>query len=365
MKARVTWLFRRDRAAWLAAFRRGEQPCDFFYGFTGLADRYETAYVEGADGRLPLQYALLPLEKYLSRRMGIGFGLHIVLTHLAALRRADVLVSTVDTCGLPLALLKRRGLLSGKIVYLSQGLSDRIDAYGRDRRLARFYRGLLREVDALAALSDGAQASLASWLGIAPERIHVLRFGVDADFWHNTGPSGDELLSVGSDPGRDYDTLMAAVGGLPLCVVTRSPLPAAPPTVRRGAAATSADLRDLYSGARFVVIPLKDISQPSGQSTALQAMACAKAVVLTQTRGYFGEERFVSWENCVLVPPGDVRALRDVLHRLAGDAALCARLGARARETVVRYFGADQTADGLARIIDGCLARTPAAAVGR
>jgi glycosyltransferase involved in cell wall biosynthesis len=46
----------------------------------------------------------------------------------------------------------------------------------------------------------------------------------------------------------------------------------------------------------------------------------------------------------VLVPPGDVAALREALQRVADDAALRARLGAAARATVAARHGWDAVA---------------------
>ena len=69
---------------------------------------------------------------------------------------------------------------------------------------------------------------LAAWLRVPPERIRVLPFGTDCEFWRNTAPPatlGTRVVSVGSDSGRDYGTLLAAAADLPLHVVTRQPLP--------------------------------------------------------------------------------------------------------------------------------------------
>ena len=358
--ADVVWVYRRGRRRLLAEWQRGEGSSEFFYGLIPLRDRYRVGFVEGSSApwfRRPW-YAV---ERLFARRLGIGFALDLALRHLRTLNRARVVVSTVDTCGLPLGLLKRRGLLRPRLVYISQGLSDRIHAYGPHRRLAQWCRGLVLAADDHAALSAGAAHGLAAWLGVPVDRVRVLPFGTDHDFWHDTRPDVAEtrILSVGSDAGRDYPTLLAAIGTLPLHVVTRQPLvlPAGA-DVRVTHEHTPGELRDLYSAARFVVTPLHDRDQPSGQSAALQAMACARAVILTRTRGWWGEDVLVDGDNCVLVRPGEADELRRAIRTLWEDPERCRRVGARARVTVERCFGEERFAESLAALVP------PAVAIG-
>jgi len=353
--ADVVWVYRRRRRQWLEEWQRGEGSSEFFYGLLSLRDRYRVGFVED-EGRTPAARPWYPFERLIARRLGMGFALDLALKNLVGLNRARIIVSTVDACGLPLALLKAAGLLRTPLIYISQGLSDRVATYGADRWLARQYRRLLLGVEELVTLSAGAQASLAAWLGVPPGRVRVLPFGADCDFWRDTAPPGASagpIVSVGSDPGRDYQTLLAAVGDLPLHVVTTMALPVEGRTnVRVTTTHTSVELRDIYSGSRFLVIPLHDRSQPSGQSTALQAMACGAAAVLTRTRGWWGETHLRDGENCVLVPPGRVDALRDAIRGLWDDPRRCAAIGARARQTVVEHFGERR----MAGVLDGLVA---------
>ena len=350
--ADVVWVYRRGRQRSLEDWQRGECSSEFFYGLIPLRERYRVGFVEGSSApwfRRPWYL----VERLFARRLGVGFALDLVLRHLASLNRAAVVVSTVDSCGLPLALLRQRGLLRSRLVYISQGLSDRIEAYGRRRPLARWCRRLVLAADEHATLSAGAAAGLAGWLDVPPDRVTVLPFGIDHGFWHDTKASGEtRIVSVGSDAGRDYRTLLAAVGDKPLHIVTRQTLsiPAAA-DVRVTYEHTPAELRDVYSGSRFVVTPLHDRDQPSGQSAALQAMSCARAVILTRTRGWWGEDLLVDGDNCVLVRPGDTDGLRRAIADLWDDPERCRRLGTRARATVERWFGEDRFAETLAGLL--------------
>ena len=64
------------------------------------------------------------------------------------------------------------------------------------------------------------------------------------------------------------------------------------------------------ASAAVVVVPVKDVPQPSGQSVTLQASACARPVVLTRTRGLWDPDGLRDGDNVLLVPPGDARRAR-------------------------------------------------------
>ena len=72
---------------------------------------------------------------------------------------------------------------------------------------------------------------------------------------------------------------------------------------------SDAEVREAFRSAAVVVVPVKDVPQPSGQSVTLQASACGRPVVLTRTRGLWDPEALRDGENVLLVPPADPDAL--------------------------------------------------------
>jgi glycosyltransferase involved in cell wall biosynthesis len=62
----------------------------------------------------------------------------------------------------------------------------------------------------------------------------------------------------------------------------------------------------------------------------------------------------------VFVPPGDARALADTLARLACNRAECARMGARAREFVLRRFNRKDQARSFCALLEDCTVETAA-----
>lgn len=121
----------------------------------------------------------------------------------------------------------------------------------------------------------------------------------------------DFVFSIGQDPNRDFDTLVNAEIEVPIRLHTA--LPVAIPTGRQNVTVskgsyhkstlTDKELRDLYRRSLAVVVPLKDVYQPTGYSVTLQAMACGKPVVLTRIKGLWAPELLRDGENCLLVPP--------------------------------------------------------------
>ncbi len=358
MPTQCLFLFRRNRAKQLQAWRNGDGPADFLYGFPFIdSDKITCDFAEGDDRSSNWRRRLCyPLESAISRAVGIGFSLHIAWIHWKKIRKADVLVSTVDTCGLPIAMLKWLGILCTPVIYVSQGLAHRLHAQVETRWAWAFrfcYSRLMQSVERVLVLGEGAAAPVVRAFGVEPERVSVLPFGVDDRFWTPAENSlqGDFILSVGTDAARDYPTLLRAAGHRKLHIVTRQRLPASllGPGVQVSSDHTFAQLRELYSGARFVVIPLQDVDQPSGQSATLQAMACTKAVVLTRTQGLWEAEYMRHMDTCYIVDPGDVKDLREAIDYLWGNPLEAERIGLNARRLVQHRYSARSLARNLQR----------------
>jgi 2-deoxystreptamine N-acetyl-D-glucosaminyltransferase/2-deoxystreptamine glucosyltransferase len=93
------------------------------------------------------------------------------------------------------------------------------------------------------------------------------------------------------------------------------------------------ELGPLYERAAVVAVP----SHREGFGVACaEAMAHGRPVVASAVGGLL--DLVVDGETGLLVPPGDVAALRAALESLLGDEALRRRLGEAARERVRTHF---------------------------
>ena len=269
--------------------------------------------------------------------------------------RFDAILSTSEPTLLMLAL--RPG--GARLVQVLMGWEKRLARSRFPSLTRRVMRWLGERLSAVVVLGEGERDFLVREQLVPAARVHVIQFGVDAAFWTpGAGGPGEAALAVGNDDGRDYDTLLAAIGNRPLRLHTslevRAALPANVTRTRGGWSnreLSDAGLRDLYRRARMVVVPLTDSSQPQGQSVTLQAMACGRPVILTRTRGLWSPALMRHQENCWLVPPRDPAALREAIERLWTDEALAAHIGQAAAATAGQHFTSARMADDLGALL--------------
>lgn len=336
----------------LEALDSGTVPREFFYGYLALREAgYDCAIADtrtdpaGAFSRLLLRYEIL-------RSMAANFG--VSRQRVAALADAfagsDVAISFTDGFSIGMGLWARKFAPRTRLVGGFHGLADSVDRakpWARPfvrRQIARGLAGL----DHLFFFGEPDRLrTLAMYPSIDPARTSVFPFGIDTCFWTPATDWADEpvVFAAGSDPQRDYATLAAATTSADLRILTRLDVPlraAGNVELIRGswhnAAVTDVALRELYRRARVVVVPLRDVWQPSGYSVTLQAMACGKPVVLSGIRGLWDPGVLKSGHDCILVPPGDPAALGAAIDALMADESLRARIGAAARRTAVEHF---------------------------
>lgn len=149
------------------------------------------------------------------------------------------------------------------------------------------------------------------------------------------------ILAAGRS-GRDYATLFAAVTGLSieLHVVCDNQQALAglaiPANVTVLTSCYDGAYVDQLKHAEIVVIPLGVDDISAGQMVLIQAMAFAKPTIITRTvtvEDYVADE-----EQSLLVPTGDVVALREAVVRLLADEALSAKLSANALASFENRF---------------------------
>lgn len=357
---RVVFAFRGGRKELLARIASDVAPDEFLYGFTQARQQFPMTAIVEAEHSTSIFAGLFRLVPLITCKLGFGLFFNAPFSNLRTLQAASVIVATTDSTGIPLLIMKRCGVLRAAIIVISQGLhsiGDETAALPWSDWLKRRLGYCLAEASAIVALGDGdAEAIAASFSFCRLPEVRIIQFGIDAAFWHPGDPETAQdgfVLSVGSDRLRDYPTLLEAIDTTPLHLVTRLPIGASyhRPSVRLESDLEWVRLRDLYQRARFVVTPVKDQPRDSGHSATLQAMACGKAVILSNIAGLWDRERMVHGETCYLVEPGNVQAMREAIAYLYSRPEEAARIGRNARQLVVDSYSSAEFGSRLSELI--------------
>jgi glycosyltransferase involved in cell wall biosynthesis len=225
-----------------------------------------------------------------------------------------------------------------------------VQVWGTDVELARRVPWLARPVLRRARLVLAASHALADQArALGAREVRVVPSGVAVPDSVGDPEEPPHVLYVGRlTAEKGVLELVEAARGLPLRVVGDGPLrgrvPEAVGFVRPG------ELGPYYERAAVFAAP----SRREGYGVAArEAMAWGRPVVATATGGLL--DAVVDGETGLLVPPGDVAALRAALGRLLAAPELRARLGAAARKKALRDFSLENSADALVTVYQAAL----------
>jgi len=308
-------------------------------------------------------------------------------------REYDYIFSDTEGVGLPLAMLmKFFGTRPGhpRHTLIAQYLSP-------FKKRIFFQLGVGSHLDTISVHSSAQYALATDVLHMPSERVIKLPMFADVQFWRpSTSGTTDGhistvtelrpmIFSAGSER-RDYLTLFAAVRDLDVDVYIAAASAAA---FHRNAAdrrvraparlsdipknvfvksCNYAGMRNFYDAARFVVVPVVETNDSAGLTVILEAMAMAKAVIVSGTRGQTdvirdprnnGRGPIVRewWPGFLdnpdvaetlgrlptgfYVTPGNPNELRSMIQYLLDHPEVAEELGRNGRRVVEEYFDLD------------------------
>jgi glycosyltransferase involved in cell wall biosynthesis len=355
---RFAYLFKRGREDRLAAYG-SEGPTEFFYGYPQIRDEgHEVSLLEdrefGMDRRPNVMWRAL--NQLAWRLAGIPLWAVYRLGRRKARERLSsfgAIIVVTNSFGIALALLARFRLIRCRVIFIAMGLIET----STPRRILWVYQNVFRNVT-LLSLGRQEVAVLAKMFPGAT--VDYLPFGVDSQYWRPPEEDGriDDkdafVLSIGNDRHRDYETLIRSwKPEYPtLRIVTKREIDRE--TLSENVVLTHGDwhqqsltddeVRALVQKAMFVVLPIRNTIQPSGQSACLQAMACEKAVILSDIDGLWDRDIMQSDHNCVLVQPENSIALSAAIGKLLEDTPNRTAIGQHARITIEQHFNTNRMA---------------------
>lgn len=238
----------------------------------------------------------------------------------------DVIYCNGEDIGLPLAACCDVKNLPRIVMFLHAGHQVR-------NRVLSTLSNAIKKI-ALFVTNCAAQVRFLQTLGVEADRIHFLLEQTDTAFFSPgpaTIPTSPQTLrpiiaSVGLEY-RDYRILAAATSDLDVDVrisgfskdvaAMAQSFPEVMPRNMERRFYSWPDLTQLYRDADIVVVSLFPSNGTSGVTTLIEAMACRRPVIATETIGlvdYLDEPGTVT-----TVPVGDVARLRTAIQSLLAD----------------------------------------------
>jgi glycosyltransferase involved in cell wall biosynthesis len=183
-------------------------------------------------------------------------------------------------------------------------------------------------------------AATAARFALPVSRFHYIPFKINGlELIRSAQRSDEGYIFSGGRSRRDFTTFFAAVGELgypvkmlvgsePDLVANGSSLQGLPVPPNVEIKREDADLKSFVqclSAARLVVIPiLRSSTTQAGIGVYLQAMAAGKCLIISTGLGI---SDVITDEQAIIVPAGDVAALRSAIQRAWEDPALRERYG--------------------------------------
>jgi glycosyltransferase involved in cell wall biosynthesis len=314
---RVAYLYAGERAKAFSAWQKGEMPDSFFIGLNHLK-------CFGIDADF--------IESKLSNRLRkVNYNLaHI--NHIIRLRKYDVVFAG---CSLFVAFVIKRLFRwrSPKLVWYNTFFTQALKRSTGIKK--RILISAISSLDAVVCPSTYQRDYLIDQ-GFDPKKIYFVPNGVDVDFIRDkqselrNNSNNPFILSVGKDMGRDYDTLIGAVKGLPIRVRIVAfdrnieHLKPLPDNVEAGPVPFS-ELIKMYKESEFVVLPTKsenhpDASDCSGQYVLLDCLASGKPIIASQRKTL--ADYIENGREALIINVGDINGLQNAILKLIDDKEL-------------------------------------------
>ena len=274
-----------------------------------------------------------------------------IIEALFIMNRFDLILSHTEKVSFPLALILK-WFRSSKphIVVLSRITS--VDNE-RSKKKIWFLKKTRESITSFLIWSSVQRKIAIERFGVDPEKIKLLKRGVDQFFWSPREAETDMICSAGMEA-RDYPTLVNALRHLEIpCHIaagaTRGDIfktverlysiEDIPEWVSVGPK-TQLDLRSLYARSRFTVVPLLQSDSDNGLTTIIESMAMGKPVICSRTEGQI--DVIQEGVTGLFFPQGDSEALRNAIESLWNDPERCEEMGRAARAYIVKHHNLEQ-----------------------
>ena len=303
------------------------------------------------------------IEYTLNQLFKMVFGINIPFKqvlqkiHFSYSHNIDIIFATTHKSGLPILLFKYLRLVKKPIVVASIGVPEYLNQY--EGKALLFLKKIFKSADRIICYGYEEQFDIIRLLDIPRERIIFLPFGIDTEYFlpKNTEQyQVKSLLSVGADNNRDYKSLLLVMKKFPDLNLDLITYPhnihglSIPPNVEVHYNISFSKLKNFYSRANIIVLPVKENSYSGATTCLLQAMSMGKAVVVSNTKAIYKGYGLNNGVNCMLVPPNNKKELKKAIEFLINNPKIKANIETSARKLFLKHYSKKMYINNLVNI---------------
>ena len=310
------------------------QAKEFFYGYEYFTEKCNTLIIEMEHFDYKGNKFLSFFDRVIRKLTELPIYTKDILSlkNFQILKKTDKLVLTTELLGLsllPLILLTK--LFRNIDIYvIVMGLFGRKPSNKIILLFQRTAIGLLsRVVSKYIFIGKGEFLEAQKQNRKIKSKFVYMPFSVDTNFWtpqkNQIFKDKNEILFVGNDGKRDYKLLLKIAETMEdfnFTIITNQIKSCDLENVNliQGnwgeGILTDQQMRNFYQKSLITIIPIRETFQPSGQSVALQSIACGTPVLISKTSGFWDNDLFKDGDNIFFVEENNTISWEVEINRL-------------------------------------------------
>lgn len=355
---KLLFLYKTPRWGIYKNWKQGEGPDTILYGANHLKKfGYKVDFFDFTFSKFnPVRWIYYPIFLLIRKASGFGFKMDQALCLLPIVNSYDVIISTVDSAGLPLLLLKKLRLLRKPIIYCSIDFAHRIEK--NKNVLFSLYKLLLQEASIILSYSSNEVKILKKY----NKNVLLFKVGTDINYYksvkkHKKINGEVKILAFGRDSSRDYNTLINAVKdakNIKLTIVcSEENLKGIEfsSDVKVKIDVTPILLKREIAKADIVVIPSKKVNKATGQLSMLDSFASSKPTIISNIKSLLKTYNLKEFRDCIIYDPGNEKDLKSKILKLSRSPKLLEKLSKNGR-LIAQKYSTYIFANNLAKLIE-------------
>ena len=331
-------------------------PSEFFYFYKQFQnEHYEVDFIEmdPMQKQTFINKLLKFIDKLMRKLTNLPFYSHQIFNskNLKKIKGSDILMFTNETLGYSTMLFFLFFYRKKRKIIFTMGLLDDFNNNQKKFLKRILLIGYIKIFDKFFFLSEIEYNFALNVYSEKKSKFYYLPFAVDNNFWNPTNSleNRKKILFVGNDLKRDYLSIVNIATEMQdyefIFVTERLDNNEMPKNVTlhksswRSNKLTDKQLREIYNQSRLSLIPLRDTLQPSGQSVALQSIAMGVPVMISNTKGFWGNKNFENMRNIFIIETSD--SWKEKIIEIYNNLELLNHISINAKNTAYEEFNTE------------------------